>query len=417
MTHGHLRFYFAYRFEDYTYNDEKSGAAERNYVEKTTGHDVEDKRETSDNTKDERSHQNNLVENLRDVLSGGSAGTNAGDGAALLHKVVGNLNRIERNGNVEISECNDQSEEQDCIDNAVGGERLVEEVFLLYACKLHDRDRKRNDRARKDDRHNAGHIELDRKSGALTAVLLSADGTLCVLNGDSSFCVRHVGNEDKRTDDNENNGNPKNDLEPNGNNLTAKDEGVVRTLDLEILVELNEHGRQTGYDVCKQDYGNTVTNALLVDLFAEPHNKASARGVACDDDEHGEPFSEAFRVENESAVDTGHSLGAEDCVVTVCRDNGDTDGYVASDLFDLSSALFACLGKSFKGRESNRKQLNDDRSVDVRLNRECEQRRRGECITRQDVQVGENTVAEHVSGLLQSSVVDKGNRQSCADTI
>ena len=48
MTHGHLRFHFAYSFENYTYNDEKSGTAERDNVEKTTGRNVEEKRETSD---------------------------------------------------------------------------------------------------------------------------------------------------------------------------------------------------------------------------------------------------------------------------------------------------------------------------------------------------------------------------------
>ena len=254
MTHGHLRFHFAYSFEDYTYNDEERRAAERDNVKQTAGHDVEDKRETSDTAKDKRTHQNNLVENLGDVECGGSAGTNAGDRTALLHKVVGNLNRIEGDGNVEISECDDQNEEQHCVDNAVAGKCFVEEVFFLNTCELHDRDRERDDRAREDDRHNTGHVELDREIGALTAVLFSANRTFCVLDRNSSFSVRHISYEDEGADDNENDGNPKNDLEPNGNNLTTEDQCVGRTFCLKILVELNEHGRQTGYDICKKDH-------------------------------------------------------------------------------------------------------------------------------------------------------------------
>ena len=88
MTHGHLRFNFAYSFKDYTDNDEKSGTAERDNVQKTAGHNVEDERETSDTAKDKRTHQNNLVEDLGDVESGRSAGTNTGDGTALLSKVI-----------------------------------------------------------------------------------------------------------------------------------------------------------------------------------------------------------------------------------------------------------------------------------------------------------------------------------------
>ena len=54
MTHGHLRFHFAYCFENYADNDEESRSAERDNVKQTAGHDVEDKRETSDKTKEER---------------------------------------------------------------------------------------------------------------------------------------------------------------------------------------------------------------------------------------------------------------------------------------------------------------------------------------------------------------------------
>ena len=199
MTHGHLRFHFAYSFEDNTDNNEERGTAERNNVKQTAGHNVEDERETSDTAKDERAHQNNLVENLGDVECGRSAGTNTGDRAALLHKVVGNLNRIEGDGNVEISKCDDQNEEQDRVNNAVSGKCLVEEVGFLDTGKLHNRDRKRNDRAREDDRHNTGHIELDREIGALTAVLFSADRTFCVLNGNSSFRISEPNNEPNDT--------------------------------------------------------------------------------------------------------------------------------------------------------------------------------------------------------------------------
>ena len=413
MTHGHLRFHFAYCFKDYAYNDEKSGAAERDNVEKTTGHDVEDKRETSDTAKDQRAHQNDLVENLGDVERGRSAGTNAGDGTAVLHKVVGNLNRIEGDGNVEISKCDDQNEEQDRVDNAVGGKRSVEEVGLLYLSELHDRDRERNDRAREDDRHNAGHVELDREVGALTAVLLSADSALCVLNGNSSFGVRHIGYEDKGADDNENNGNPENDLEPNGNGLTAEDERVGRTFQLEVLVELNEHRGKTGYDIRKKDDGNTVTDTLLVNSFAEPHNQASAGSVASNDNEHCEPLRKALvsSIDNETAT---HRV--EEHVVTVRRDHCDTYGYVAGNFFNLLSAFLACLGKSFKSGDRNGKQLHDNGCVDVRRYGESKKSCGRESIAGENVQVSKNTFL-HIRCQLKLGVVNKRDRQCSAYTI
>jgi len=419
MTHGHLCFHFTYCFENYTYNDEKSGTTERNNVKKTAGYNVEDKRETSDKTKEERTHQNDLVENLFDVNSGRSAGTNAGDRTALLHKVIGNLNRIERNRNVEISKCDDQNKEQNRIDNAVCGKKFIEEVILLHACELHDCDRERNDRARKDDRHNTGHIELDREIGTLTAVLFSANSAFCVLNRNSSFSVGHISYEYEGADNYENNGNPKNDLEPNGNNFATEDERIIRAFELEILVELAEHGRQTGYDICKKDHGNTVTDTLFVNFFTEPHNEASTCSVACDDYKHCKPFCEAFGVNDEAAGNTGHSFRTENRIVTVSGNNRDTDGYVTSDFFNLLSAFFAVLGKSFKSRNCNSKKLNDNGSVDVRLYGQREQGCRRECITGENVQVRENTFVEQteVCILVNCGIIDKRNRQSRANAI
>ncbi len=47
------------------------------------------------------------------------------------------------------------------------------------------------DRACEDDRHNAGHTNLDGNMGALAAVHLSANHTLCILNRDPALCVVH----------------------------------------------------------------------------------------------------------------------------------------------------------------------------------------------------------------------------------
>ena len=417
MTHGHLSFHFAYCFEDYADNDEECGAAERNYVKKAAGRHVEEKRETSDDREEERAHQDDLIEDLLDIDGGGSAGTDAGDRTAVAHKVIRYFNGVEGDRNVEVSKCNDKSEEEYNVYKAqralCGREELVDNAFLARTCELHDRRGKRDDGARKDDGHYAGHIELDRKIGALTAVLLSADSALRVLNGDSSLSVRHIGYEYERANDDGDDRNPKDDLKPYGNHFAVVDEGTV-CCGIEVLTELNEHGGETRNDVRKEDHGDTVADTLFVDSFAEPHNEASAGCVARDDNEHGEPFSKAFGVSNETAVNAGHCLGTENCIVTVSGDQSDTDGYVTSDFFDFLSAFFTVLGKLFKRGDRNAEQLHDDRSVDVRCYGQSKQCCRRERITRKDIQVREDTRAEHICLLLKQVIFDKGNGKSCA---
>ena len=369
MTHGHLRFHFAYCLEDYTYNDEEGRTAERNNVQKTACENVEEKRETSDKAEEERTHKNNLIEDLLNVKSCRSAGTNAGDRAALLHKVIGNLNRIEGDRDIEVSKRNDKSEEQYYIDKApeaaCGREYLVEEVRALNTCKLHDGKGERDDRARKDDRHNTGHIEFDREIGALTTVLLSANGAFCILDRDSSFCIGHISHEYERTYHDRDNRNPEDDLEPNRDNLTLVDEGTVVDV-VEVLSESRECTRQAGYDVGEKDHGDTVADTLFVDSFAEPHNEASACCVARNHNDHREPFSCALGINEEAAGNTGNCFGTENGVVTVRCNERDCDRYVTGDFFDFLLAFFAILSELFKRRERDREKLHNDGRIDIR---------------------------------------------------
>ena len=88
MTHRHLSFKFANRFEYNAYNDEKRCTAERDKSEKSTGNSVEYMRYASNYTEEERSHKYDLVENLCYILRSRLSGTDSGDKSSLLHKVV-----------------------------------------------------------------------------------------------------------------------------------------------------------------------------------------------------------------------------------------------------------------------------------------------------------------------------------------
>ena len=140
--------------------------------------------------------KSDLVEYLSDIIRGGSTLSDTVDSAALLFQVVRNLYRIEGDLSIEVSEGDDQNEKHDRINEAIRAEEscapIPEAVALAaYAAKSKDGGKERNDRACEDDRHNTGHIKLDRKLGALTAVHLTAYSSLCILNRNPSLGAGH----------------------------------------------------------------------------------------------------------------------------------------------------------------------------------------------------------------------------------
>jgi len=162
--------------------------------------------EYCDDTKEERTNESYSVEDPSDIISGRSSLSDTRDSSALLLKVVCNLHRIEGDLSIEICKCDYKKEEGDRIYNSVC---LKDAIYAApealsrcgYTAKSKDSRKKRYYRACKDYRHNAGHIELKRKVRALTAVHLTADNLLSILNGNSSLGARNVDYEHNECND------------------------------------------------------------------------------------------------------------------------------------------------------------------------------------------------------------------------
>ena len=185
----------------------------------------------------------------------------------------------------------------------------------------------RNDGVGKDDRHNADHVYLDGEIGALTAVHLAAYYLLSILNGKSSFAVCHPNDECYHCDYNGDYNNGDDDTCPEGD--IAVIEGVLTGAKSDK--GLNRSG-QTGYDVCKEDNGDTVTDTVLIDLLGKPHNESRTCAVASYDDKSGE---EARLCDN--------ALGREKLVVTEGCNQSQSHSGVSGVLIDLLSTLIALL--------------------------------------------------------------------------
>jgi len=364
VTHRQLSFKLAYCFKDYTNYDEKCGTAERNYAEKAAGYCIDNKRYASNETKEESSHKDYFVEHLFDILCSRLTGADTGDKAALLHEVVGNLYRVEGNGNVEVRESDDKNEEESDVNSAVGIKYVLEAVpestlrkfFASDAFyEVHNRGEEGNDRACKYDGHNAGHIELDRKCGVLTAVHLATNNSFCILNLDLSFSIGHIGYEDKRTYNDEKRTDTEDPFKPSCNVFCC----------VESIDEGNCDTGNTAYDVREEYHRDTVTNALLVYFFAEPHNK---RGACCEACNHNDGFE--YHVGTAGSYETSVLEHEEVTDGSYYRKHNRKD---TCELFDFSSAVLAVLGPFLKFRNSNGEKLDNDLRVNVRCYRKREE--------------------------------------------
>ena len=91
-----------------------------------SAHPVEvahDLRQGSDDRQEDGAHQRDLVQHLGDEVRGGPAGTEAGDEAAVVLEVVGDLDGVELDRRIEIREAEDQQDVDDDIQGLALGAR------------------------------------------------------------------------------------------------------------------------------------------------------------------------------------------------------------------------------------------------------------------------------------------------------
>ena len=203
----------------------------------------------------------------------------------------------------------------------------------------------------------------------LSAVHLSADYALCVLDGDSSFAVLHKGDQpdDRKEHD-----------DPDDN-----EDEVLRLSDTACRVAAGSETPdpdkgvdglgKSGYDAREQQDRNTVAYAVLVDLLAEPHHERGTRGEHQNDDYAREDLCEEIGVNgiNKDVLIEVVALvliyRVEQIEIVGCAlDKSEADGRITCDRADLASARLAFLGKTLKSGDGNAEQLDDDRAVDVR---------------------------------------------------
>jgi hypothetical protein len=317
-------------------------------------------REMGAATEEECANKVDLVEDLLDVVGGGSALSDTGDSAALSLKIVRNLYGIEGDHSVEIGESNNKNEEKHGINDSVRAEDVVyciPEAVLraINAAKSEDGGKKRYDRGSEDDRHNTGHVELDRKVRALTAVHLSADDLLSILNGNSSLRAGKPDNYDDQCD--------KECYEhyrKEGREHGIKP-GVLDILVVMISVGHNDEvdeliaERGNGCNDISEEYDrNTVTDTALVDSLSKPHNERCTRNVAGYDDYSVEP--------EERILTCGCRIGKSACVLekeVVTDSSYDSENH-RQDSGDEVHLLLVILCHLAELREDDCKELDDN---------------------------------------------------------
>ena len=119
--------------------------------------------------------------------------------------------------------------------------------------------------------------------------------------------------------------------------------------------------RHAAEDARGQNDGDAVTNAVLVDLLAEPHEEQTAGGQ-CGDTHHKEDGDLRCTLQEHRL----HQVGAAQVIEPdIALNNAETHGDVPGPLHDLLLARLPFLLQFLQGRVDRLQQLEDDRSSDV----------------------------------------------------
>ena len=194
MTHHHLAFERTYSFKRNAYYDQQCCTAKADALQAGYEHRNDDG-EYGDDSEEYRTDQCYLVEGVVNKVGSGLTGSVTGDSTVVLLEVICDLNRIVLNGNVEIVERDDQHEVDNSVKNTVLAEQSYKTIPEGISCTIDTEEvadglREAHEGHREDDGHYACHRNLDRDVSGLTAIHLSADNTLSVLNRNSTLKMK-----------------------------------------------------------------------------------------------------------------------------------------------------------------------------------------------------------------------------------
>ena len=206
----------------------------------------------------------------------------------------------------------------------------------------------------KDDRHNAGHIDLDGDVAGLAAVQLTADNTLGVLHRDAALGIGQDDHKDHR-DQRQHDERRQEDVELGFPVLRAAHDVGHCAVD----------GGPAGHDAGKDQHGKAVADALGIDLVAQPGAQLRTGGERQNDDHRAEDARETFGVGKRAHV-------ADDEVVADGQHQADARAHIIGDAAHLALAFLTLFGEVFQVRDGHRQQLHDDGRVDGGLHAEGE---------------------------------------------
>ena len=396
VAHEHLSLQGADCLKCNADNDYDGGAAKGHAGEGGRLAEVSDEnRHNSDDAKVDGAEEGDLVKHLLDELAGGLAGTEARDVAAVLLQIIGHFNRVELDGRVEIGKEEYQQEVDHSVGDGCGVKGLHKPAVRIASGERRNGGRQGCNGLGKDYGHDAGHVHLHGQMRALAAVHLAAHHALSVLDRDSALGVA-----DKNDQDDDRQGAQEHQHSDPPLELAGDD-----------IADTGDNGsRQTGHDAGKEDDGNTVADAEFGDLLAKPHNKRGAGGKGQNDDN--------------CSPDAVLRVGVQQAVVlhehVVSKAHEKTDAYsgVAGDGGELLLALLALfLLQPLQSGDRDAKELDDNGSINVGLDGQGENRRRGEGAAGHYVVKAENGVLQLREVVLQGSHIHIRDGDGVAETV
>ena len=243
VAHQHLRLDGCDGLQSNADHDDDGRAAKG---ESRVAHDrAEKNRQDRDDAEIDRAEEGNLVDDLADEVSGRTARTEAGNEAAVLLQVVGHLNRVVLNGRIEVAEAHDQDQIDDRIDHTGAREHMLVSPVARPAAECADRGGQARDGLCEDDRHNAGHVDLDGQVRVLATIDLTADNALGVLDRDAALSL---GNENDEDNDRK-----------HGDDQQQRPVPEAAEVGLQVVEDRRDDaGRDAGDDVGEQDHRDAV---------------------------------------------------------------------------------------------------------------------------------------------------------------
>src|SRR5579859_3374484 len=152
----------------------------------------QDLRDQGDDDQVEGAYQGNPGEDVVDEVRCTPAGADAGDEAAVLAHVVGNVVRAEDDGDVEVGKEDDAYHVEQFVPGFTGTqpiENTGKEAAVADKSGTGKEQRSGKDGAGEDDRHHAAGVDLEGQVGGLASHETAANDALGVLHRDTALAA------------------------------------------------------------------------------------------------------------------------------------------------------------------------------------------------------------------------------------